>query len=93
MISRRKHGAAVADAFRKGLKSAVTEHAERVHNILASRDEAWMRAEERIVNLNLALEDNLALEARINACLDMLANVGPKTTTVSVKRVREALGG
>jgi hypothetical protein len=59
--------------------------------MLVDSMQGWDQYDETLANLNLALEANIAQEARINAVLDMLDRLPAKATTVSVRKVREAL--
>jgi hypothetical protein len=54
-------------------------------------DYAWKVAGERLAALDMALARVQELEDQQNAVLDMLDRLPAKATTVSVRKVREAL--
>jgi hypothetical protein len=83
VISRRKHEEVVGDLH--------AELSRLRHAMLVDSMQGWDQYDETLANLNLALEANIAQEARINAVLDMLDRLPAKATTVSVRKVREAL--
>ncbi len=95
MISRRKHEAALkraangaaGDRFAADL--SLTAAQQRIERQTADLKLAWSQYDKALANLNLALEANIALEARINTTLDMLAN--HSGTVISVRKIREAL--